>query len=49
MPSVLEISIVDSEGDLITQGTGSCVKNESTIMSVTHLFDNYNPHVDLIK
>lgn len=49
MPSVIEISILDSEGDIITQGTGFCLKNETSVISVSHLFDSFDHNADSIK
>lgn len=49
MPSVIEILILDSEGDIITQGTGFCLKNETSVVSVSHLFDYFDHNVDSIK
>lgn len=48
MPSVIEISILDSEGDIITQGTGFCLKNETSVISVSHLFDSFDHNADSI-
>jgi len=49
MPSVLEIFIFDKEGVAINKGTGFCVKDENTILSVAHLFEQYNEIGDCIK
>lgn len=49
MPSVIEISILDSEGDIITQGTGFCLKNETSVISVSHLFDSFDHNANSIK
>lgn len=40
MMSVLEIAIIDEEGEVVNQGTGFCKVNNYTMMSAAHLFEN---------
>lgn len=37
---MLEISVYDNNNNLINQGTGFCVKDNFTIISVAHLFES---------
>lgn len=40
MMSVLEIAIIDEDGEIVNQGTGFCIVNNYTMMSAAHLFEN---------
>lgn len=39
--SVVEISILDEKNEVLTQGTGFCVKRNNLILTVAHLFDQF--------
>lgn len=49
MASVLEIAVLDIEGNAINKGTGFCVRDENTVLSVAHLFEQLNEKENCIK